>query len=82
MLVTHGPPFGHGDLVVDGQARRVGDTRPIASASSRGCASTSSATSTRPAAASTACGGASLANVSHVDFDYRPVRPAVVFDLG
>jgi Icc-related predicted phosphoesterase len=26
-------------------------------------------------------GGASLANVSHVDFHYRPARPAAVFEL-
>jgi Icc-related predicted phosphoesterase len=80
VLMTHGPPYGHGDLVVDGRhagsetlLRRLGELDRLRlhvfghiheAGGSLGRVN-----------------GASVANVSHVDFHYRPVRPAAVFEL-
>jgi Icc-related predicted phosphoesterase len=80
VLVTHGPPFGHGDLVVDGRragsatlARRLGEL-PRLRLHVFGHIHEAGGSLDR-------LGGASLANVSHVDFDYRPALAPVVFDL-
>jgi Icc-related predicted phosphoesterase len=80
VLMTHGPPFGHGDLVVDG--RHAGSTTLLARlaqlASLRlhvfGHIHESGGSHDR-------LGGATLANVSYVDFRYRPALQPVVFEL-
>jgi Icc-related predicted phosphoesterase len=80
VLVTHGPPFGHGDLAVHGlhvgsdslAARLSGLERLRLHAFGHihegwGSRETD--------------GNTTIANVSYVDFDYRPVQPATVFEL-
>ena len=80
VLVTHGPPFGHGDLAVHGircgshtLAARLPELEQLRlhvfghiheGWGSRGID-----------------GQATIANVSYVDFDYRPVQPAAIFEL-
>ncbi len=80
VLVTHGPPLGHGDLVVDGRragsstlALRLGELdRLRLHVFGHIHESFGSRDRLREAV---------LANVSYVDFDYRPAQPAVVFEL-
>lgn len=80
VLLTHGPPLGYGDLMVDG--RRGGSatlTRRLPELEHLrlhvfGHIHEAGGSLDR-------LGGASLANVSHVDFHYRPARPAAVFEL-
>ena len=80
VLVTHGPPFGHGDLAVHGL--RVGSHTLAARLPElerlrlhvfghihEGWGSRDTD------------GDTTIANVSYVDFDYRPVQPATVFEL-
>ena len=80
VLMTHGPPFEHGDLVVDGRhagsqtlARRLAGLDRLRLHvfghihESHGSRDELSA--------------ATLANVSYVDFHYRPAQEPVVFDL-
>jgi len=80
VLVTHGPPHQHGDLVIDGHhggsetLRRRLDELPQLQLHVFGHIHEAGGTLDR-------IGNALLANVSHVDFDYRPARPAAVFDL-
>ena len=80
LVVTHGPPLGHGDLVVDGRhagsaslARRLAELARLR-LHVFGHIHESYGSRTR-------LGAAVLANVSYVDFDYRPALPVVVFDL-
>jgi Icc-related predicted phosphoesterase len=80
VLITHGPPFGNGDLVVDG--RRAGSTtlaRRIAGLERLrlhvfGHIHEAGGSLDR-------VGAATVANVSHVDFHYRPAREPVVFEV-
>jgi Icc-related predicted phosphoesterase len=80
VLITHGPPFERGDLVVDG--RHAGSTTLLERLDEldrlrlhvfghihEGHGSRDQLR------------GATLANVSYVDFRYRPAQPPVVFDL-
>jgi Icc-related predicted phosphoesterase len=80
VLMTHGPPLGRGDLVVDGRragsetlARRIDELERLRlhvfghiheAGGSLDHAN-----------------GAAFANVSHVDFHYRPALEPVVFEL-
>jgi Icc-related predicted phosphoesterase len=80
LLVTHGPPLGHGDRTVDGVAagseallRRLPELASLR-LNVFGHIHEGGGYSAR-------LGAAQLANVSHVDEDYRPVRAATVFDL-
>jgi Icc-related predicted phosphoesterase len=80
VLMTHGPPFERGDLVVDG--RHAGSTTLLARLGELerlrlhvfGHIHESHGSRDR-------LGDATLANVSYVDFHYRPVQPPVVFDV-
>jgi Icc-related predicted phosphoesterase len=80
VLVTHGPPFGYGDLAVHGvncgsttlverlpQLERLG--LHVFGHIHEGGGSIDR------------FGSTTVANVSHVDFDYRPARGATVFEL-
>jgi Icc-related predicted phosphoesterase len=80
ILMTHGPPFGHGDLAVHGLhcgsqtlAARLPELERLRlhvfGHIHEGWG------------ARELDGGTTIANVSHVDFDYRPVQPAAVFEL-
>ena len=80
VLMTHGPPLGYGDLVVDGRragsaalARRLGDLERLR-LHIFGHIHEAGGSLDR-------LGSATITNVSYVDFDYRPTRPAAVFDL-
>ena len=80
VLVTHGPPFGHGDLVIDGH--HGGSETLLARLEELPQLRLHVFGHIHEAGGSrTQIGGAKLANVSYVDFDYRPARPASVFDL-
>jgi Icc-related predicted phosphoesterase len=80
VLLTHGPPLGHGDLAVHGihcgsqtLAARLPELErlqlhPFGHIHEGG-------------GSRDALGNAMLANVSYVDFDYRPAQPAEVFEL-
>jgi Icc-related predicted phosphoesterase len=80
ILMTHGPPFGHGDLAVHGlhcgshtlAARLPALERlrlHVFGHIHEGWGSRDSGS------------GVTIANVSHVDFDYRPVQAPTVFEL-
>ncbi len=80
VLVTHGPPLGHGDLAVHGV--HVGSEN-LAERLARldrlrlhAFGHIHEAGGSRDTLA-----GATIANVSYVDFDYRPAHPAAVFEL-
>ncbi len=80
ILITHGPPLGHGDDTVRGVdagsaslLRRL-PALPRLRLHVFGHIHEGGGSRTK-------LGGATLANVSHVDFDYRAVRPAAVFEL-
>jgi Icc-related predicted phosphoesterase len=80
VLVTHGPPLGHGDLIVNGNRggsltllRRL-EELPALRLHVFGHIHEAGGSRTR-------IGRADVANVSYVDFDYRPRRPATVFEL-
>ena len=78
VLVSHGPPLGLGDRVVDG--RRAGSATLVGRLSALprlrlhvfGHIHESGGTRER-------FGEATVANVSHVDFHYRPALEPVVF---
>jgi Icc-related predicted phosphoesterase len=81
ILVTHGPPFGHGDLVINGNRggsetllRRL-EELPQLRLHVYGHIHEGGGTRSR-------IGTAEVANVSYVDFDYRPARSATLFELG
>lgn len=80
ILMTHGPPFGQGDLVVDGRhagsrslSRRI-DVLPDLRLHVFGHIHEAGGTVTER-------GACKSANVSHVDFGYEPALAPVVFDL-
>ena len=80
VLMTHGPPLGMGDLVVDGRragsetlARRIAGLKHLR-LHLFGHIHESHGSRDR-------IGHAVVANVSYVDFHYRPVQPPVLFEL-
>jgi len=80
VLVTHGPPLGRGDLVVNGRhagsetlAQRVAELDRLRLHVFGHIHEAGGSRDT--------LGAALVANVSHVDFHYRPARPPVVFEL-
>jgi hypothetical protein len=80
VLITHGPPLDHGDLIVDGRrggsatlARRLPELARLR-LHAFGHIHESGGSLDR-------IGEARVANVSHVDFDYRPALAPVVFEL-
>jgi Icc-related predicted phosphoesterase len=80
VLITHGPPFGYGDLAVHGLhvgsgtlAARLGDLEHLKLHAFGHIHESGGSRDT--------IGAATLANVSYVDFDYRPAHPAEVFEL-
>jgi len=80
VLLTHGPPLGHGDVVVDGHragsealARRVAELGRLR-LHVFGHIHEGFGTRDR-------LGDALVANVSYVDFHYRPAQPPVVFEI-
>jgi Icc-related predicted phosphoesterase len=80
ILVTHGPPFGHGDLVINGNRggsetllRRL-EELPQLRLHVYGHIHEGGGSRSR-------VGTAEVANVSYVDFDYRPARGATLFEL-
>ncbi len=80
VLVTHGPPFGHGDLAVHGL--HVGSQTLAERLAELGRLRLHAFGHIHEAGGSRdKLGAATLANVSYVDFDYRPAHPAAVFEL-
>jgi Icc-related predicted phosphoesterase len=80
VLVTHGPSLGHGDLVVDG--RHAGSATLAGRLAELPRLRLHAFGHIHEAGGSLdPLGAATLANVSYVDFYYRPVRPVAVFDL-
>jgi Icc-related predicted phosphoesterase len=80
VLITHGPPFGYGDLAVHG--RHVGSETLAARLPELERLRLHAFGHIHEAGGSRATlGPATLANVSYVDFDYRPAQPAEVFTL-
>jgi Icc-related predicted phosphoesterase len=80
VLVTHGPPLGHGDLAVHGLhvgsetlAARVAQLERLRLHVFGHIHEAGGSRDTR--------GRTTIANVSYVDFDYRPAHPAAVFEL-
>ena len=80
LLVTHGPPLGHGDLIVNGarggSATLLARLEELSQLRLHVFGHIHEAGGNR-----TRVGHADLVNVSHVDFDYRPVRGATLFEL-
>jgi Icc-related predicted phosphoesterase len=81
ILVTHGPPYGHGDLVINGNRggsetllRRMEELPQL---QLHICGHVHEGGGTR-----SQVGTAEVVNVSYVDFDYRPAREATVFELS
>ena len=74
VLMTHGPPLGHGDLVVDG--RRAGSRRSPPARRAPALRLHVFGHIHETGGSLDRLGGATVANVSHVDFDYRPARRA------
>ena len=80
VLVTHGPPLGHGDLVVNG--RHAGSETLLQRLAGLSRLRLHVFGHIHEAGGSRSrLGDAELVNVSYVDFDYRPARPAAVFEL-
>jgi Icc-related predicted phosphoesterase len=80
VLVTHGPPRGYGDLAVHG--RHVGSETLLVRLGELESLRLHVFGHIHEAGGSRdELGGATLANVSYVDFDYRPTHPAAVFEL-
>ncbi len=81
VLVTHGPPFGHGDLVINGN--RGGSVsllhrlEELPQLRLHICGHIHEGGGTR-----SQVGTVEVVNVSYVDFDYRPARGATLFELG
>ena len=80
VLLTHSPPLGYGDLAVHGVhcgsetlAARLPDLERLQLHAFGHIHEGGGSRDT--------LGRATLANVSYVDFDYRPVQPAEVFEL-
>jgi len=80
VLMTHGPPFGLGDLAVHGLhcgSETLVDKLPtLGGLKLHAFGHIHEANGTRDT-----LGRAILANVSYVDFDYRPAQPATLFAL-
>jgi len=80
VLLTHGPPFGHGDLAVHGLhvgSRTLAARLPqLERLRLHAFGHIHEGWGSRDIE-----GGTTIANVSYVDFDYRPVQPATVFEL-
>lgn len=80
VLMTHGPPFGFGDLAVHGL--HCGSETLIEKLPRLGRLKLHAFGHIHEAyGARDTLGPAILANVSYVDFDYRPAQPATVFAL-
>jgi Icc-related predicted phosphoesterase len=80
VLVTHGPPRGHGDLAVHGL--HVGSETLAARLPRLARLSLHVFGHIHEAGGSRdTFGTATLANVSYVDFDYRPAQPPALFEL-
>jgi len=80
VLVTHGPPHGHGDLAVHGL--HVGSESLAARLLQLDRLRLHAFGHIHEAGGSRdTLGAATIANVSYVDFDYRPTHPAAVFEL-
>ena len=80
VLLTHGPPLGHGDLAVHGL--HCGSQTLAARLPELGRLQLHAFGHIHEAwGAREELGTSTLANVSYVDFDYRPVQPAEVFEL-
>jgi Icc-related predicted phosphoesterase len=80
VLVTHGPPRGYGDLAVHG--RHVGSETLLVRLGELENLRLHVFGHIHEAYGSRhTLGGAALANVSYVDFDYRPAQPATVFEV-
>jgi Icc-related predicted phosphoesterase len=80
VLLTHGPPLGHGDLAVHGV--HVGSETLAARLPALERLQLHAFGHIHEAGGSRGkFGDATLANVSYVDFDYTPVQPAEVFEL-
>jgi Icc-related predicted phosphoesterase len=80
VLVTHGPPFGSGDLAVHGL--HVGsETLATRLSELEGLRLHVFGHIHEAGGSRDTDGDTTLANVSYVDFDYRPAQPAAVFDL-
>jgi Icc-related predicted phosphoesterase len=80
VLVTHGPPYGYGDLAVHGLnvgsetlATRLSELERLRLHVFGHIHEAGGSRDTN--------GRTTIANVSYVDFDYRPAQPAAVFDL-
>jgi Icc-related predicted phosphoesterase len=80
VLVTHGPPFGRGDLVVDGH-RAGSETLALRLAELERLRLHVFGHIHEGFGSRDRVGGALVANVSYVDFHYAPVQPPVVFEL-
>ena len=80
VLLTHGPPLGHGDLAVHelhcGSETLVARLPDLELLQLHAFGHIHEGGGSRDT-----LGGATLANVSYVDFDYRPVQPPEVFEL-
>jgi Icc-related predicted phosphoesterase len=80
VLVTHGPPLGHGDLAVHGV--HVGSGKLAERLAQLDRLRLHAFGHIHEAGGSRdTLDGATIANVSYVDFDYRPAHPAAVFEL-
>jgi Icc-related predicted phosphoesterase len=80
VLITHGPPHGYGDVAVHGL--HVGSETLVARLPELEHLRLHAFGHIHEGAGSRdTLGSATLANVSYVDFDYRPTQPAEVFDL-
>jgi Icc-related predicted phosphoesterase len=81
VLLTHGPPFEHGDLVVDG-SRHAGSRTLGARLAELGRLRLHVFGHIHEGGGYRGrLGGATLANVSYVDLHYRPAQPPVVFEV-
>jgi Icc-related predicted phosphoesterase len=80
VLLTHGPPLGHGDLtdsgVASGSATLLDRLARLPRLRLHAFGHIHERGGDRAE-----LGGATIANVSHVGLDYRPARPAAVFEL-
>ncbi|MCB9733701.1 MAG: metallophosphatase domain-containing protein [Deltaproteobacteria bacterium] len=79
VLVTHGPPSGHGDRCFDG--RRVGCEALLAAVRDRVRPRLHVFGHIHEGYGVTREGGTTFVNASACDLDYRPVQPPIVIDL-
>jgi Icc-related predicted phosphoesterase len=80
VLVTHGPPLGHGDRTAYGVDAGSASLLRRLQALPRLRLNVFGHIH-EPGGSRTQLRDATLANVAHVDSEYRPVRPATVFEL-